>query len=77
MRTWVKEAAGVEEIARGGDKNAKKGLAQNIFGSNLTLQNRSARGDAREPWAALRAAPTSRHWVPKGRLELPRLVKGH
>ena len=60
MKTWVKEASGVEQIARGEDKNAKKVLAQKIFGSNLTLSHKIARGDAREPWAALRAAPTSR-----------------
>ena len=30
----------------------------------LTLSNKTARGDAREPWAALRAAPTSRNWEP-------------
>ncbi|KKR86253.1 MAG: hypothetical protein UU34_C0018G0014, partial [Candidatus Curtissbacteria bacterium GW2011_GWA1_41_11] len=44
----------------GEDKNAKKVLAGKIFGSNLTLSNNIARGDAREPWAALCAAPTSR-----------------
>ena len=60
MRNWIQEASQVDEIARGGDQNAKKVLAQNIFGSNLTLSHRIARGDAREPWAALRAAPTSR-----------------
>jgi site-specific DNA recombinase len=60
MRTWVKEASEATKIARGEDKNAKKVLAQKIFGSNLTLTHKIARGDAREPWAALRAAPTSR-----------------
>ena len=60
MRAWVKEASEAEQIARGEDKNAKKVLAGKIFGSNLTLFHKIARGDAREPWAALRAAPTSR-----------------
>ncbi len=60
MRQWVKEASEVEQIARGEDKTAKKVLALKIFGSNLTLSHKIARGDAREPWAALRAAPTSR-----------------
>ena len=60
MRKWIQEASGVEEIARGEDKNHKKVLAAKIFGSNLTLSDEIARGDAREPWAALRAAPTSR-----------------
>ena len=60
MRKWIIEASEVQEIARGEDKNAKKVLAGKIFGSNLTLSDEIARGDAREPWAALRAAPTSR-----------------
>ena len=60
MRQWIIEASETEKVARGEDKNAKKVLAQKIFGSNLTLSHRTARGDAREPWAALRAAPTSR-----------------
>ena len=62
MRKWIIEASEVEQIARGEDKNAKKVLAAKIFGSNLTLSRQIARGDAREPWAALCAAPTSRNW---------------
>ncbi len=64
MKTWVNEASGVDEVARGEDKNAKKVLALKIFGSNLTLSHKRARGDAREPWAALRAAPPTRGWEP-------------
>ena len=62
MRNWINEASEIPKVARGEDKIAKKVLAQKIFGSNLTLSHRTARGDAREPWAALRAAPTSRNW---------------
>ncbi len=39
MRTWVKEASEVEEIARGGDQNAKKVLALKIFGLRVTLSS--------------------------------------
>ncbi len=74
MKTWVKEASGVDEVARGEDKNAKKVLALKIFGSNLTLSHKIARGDAREPWAALRAAPTSRKIEPLVRIELTSTV---
>ncbi len=35
-----------------------------VFGENLTLTDKKARGDARQPWAALRAAPTSRKLEP-------------
>ncbi|MCX6792335.1 MAG: recombinase family protein, partial [Candidatus Gottesmanbacteria bacterium] len=34
MKQWIQEASTVEEIARGEDKNAKKVLAQKIFGSD-------------------------------------------
>ncbi len=71
MRTWVIDAASAANIARGNDLYQKKVLAQKIFGSNLTLNHKIARGNAREPWAALRAAPTSRNWVPPGGFEPP------
>ncbi len=35
-----------------------------FFGENLTLTDKKARGSALDLWAALRAAPTSRDWVP-------------
>ncbi|OGG12127.1 hypothetical protein A2Z00_02970 [Candidatus Gottesmanbacteria bacterium RBG_13_45_10] len=41
----------------------KKVLALIFFGF-LTLSHKIARGDAREPWAALCAAPTSREFEP-------------
>ncbi len=63
MRAWIKDAAGVANIASGDDLNAKKVLALNIFGSNLILKDKKADGEALNPWAALRAAPTSRSWV--------------
>lgn len=65
------EAAGAASVARGTDLNAKKALAVKIFRSNLSLSEKIVRGDALNPWAALRAAPTSRDWVPKRGLEPP------
>lgn len=63
MREWVKDAAGAANIAKGEDLNAKKVLSLKIFGSNLYLENKKAGGGALNPWAALRAAPTSCSWV--------------
>lgn len=62
MRFWINDASGVAKVSSETDLFAKKGLAQKIYGSNLTLTGKIARGDAREPWAALCAAPTSRNW---------------
>ena len=62
MRAWVKDAASAANIARGDDLDAKKVLLLKIFGSDLTLTDKKARGSAPDPWAALRAAPTTRSW---------------
>ena len=60
MKNWIIEAAGAANIASGKDLDAKKVLAQKIFGSNLFLSEKIARGYALIPWAALRAAPKFR-----------------
>ncbi len=69
MRTWVIEAADAPNIARGSDLSAKRVLLKKIFGSNLFLSNKIAYGEALNSWAALRAAPTSRNWVPPSGFE--------
>ena len=69
MRTWVKEAANAANIVRGDILNVKKVLALKIFGSNLIVENKRVDGEALSPWAALRAAPTSRDWEPKTGIE--------
>ena len=63
MKTWISDASDVASVARGNDLQQKKEYLKKAFGSNLRLTRQTARGDAREPWAALRAAPTSRNWV--------------
>ena len=60
MKEWIIEAAGAANIAKGENLEAKKVLAQKIFGSNLFLSDKIARGEALIPWAALRAAPKFR-----------------
>ncbi len=40
----------------------KKGYKRKFFGSYY-WENKKARGEALNPWAALCAAPTSRGWV--------------
>ncbi len=66
MKTWISDAADAASVARGKDLLKKKEYLKKAFGLNLRLTHQKARGSALEPWAALRAAPTSRNCV--GRL---------
>ena len=60
MREWITEAENAPKVARSIDLEAKKVLAQKVFGSNLYLENKTARGEGINQWSALRADPTSR-----------------
>ena len=59
MRVWINEAVNAAKIARDNDLFTKKVLALKIFGSNLVLENKKARGNAQNVWAAQSAAPRS------------------
>ena len=65
LKNWITDTSNVTNIAIGTDLFAKKVMAQKIYGSNLTLKNETARGEASGAWAALCAAPTSRNMVPR------------
>ena len=56
MRAWLKEASVLEEIAKSKDYPSKKYSLQKIFGSNLTLHAREARGVPQNQWFSLLAA---------------------
>ena len=64
LGNWIERASEVAKIANSHDFVAKKVLAKEIYGSNLILENRLARGKSLGAWAALRAAPTIRDLVP-------------
>ena len=53
MRAWLKEASVLEETAKSKDYPSKKSSLQKIFGSNLTLHAREARGTAKMHWLSL------------------------
>ena len=55
MRKWLKEASMLEEIAKSKDYPSKKSSLQKIFGSNLTLHAREARGIPHNHWFSLSA----------------------
>ena len=65
-REWIKDASRLDEIAKSEDLPSKKISLQKIFGSNLTLHAREARGNAHFPYAALRAAKFSDGEMPLG-----------
>ena len=64
MKIWISDTSSVASIARDTDLKQKGEFLKKAFGSNLRLTHQKARGSALEPWAALRAAPTSRNLVP-------------
>ena len=71
MREWINEAAKAAKIARDNDLFAKKVLASKIFGSNLVLENKKARGSAQNQWAAQSAAHNNVNKIPKSQLLAP------
>ena len=56
MRKWINEASTLDEIAKSKDLPSKKSSLQKIFGSNLTLHAREARGMPQNQWFSLLAA---------------------
>ena len=56
MRAWIKDASLLDEAAQSKDLPSKKSSLQKIFGSNLTLHAREARGVPQNQWFSLLAA---------------------
>ena len=64
LREFVNDASMLDGIAASGDLSSKKSSLQKIFGSNLTLHAREARGVAKPQWAALCAAKNNFPVIP-------------
>ena len=60
MKSWISEASSVDQIVSSNNKDDIKVLASKIFGSNITLENKTVRGDGQKSWSSLRSTPTSR-----------------
>ena len=56
MGKWINYAQNIEKIARDSNLLEKKVAAKEIFGLNLCLASRAARGEPQNQWAALGAA---------------------
>jgi len=59
VRSWIRDASTLDEIAEKEDLLLKKSSLQKIFGLNLSIHAREARGNPIPPYAALRAARIS------------------
>ena len=59
VREWIKDASRLDEIAKSKDLPSKKSSLQKVFGLNLSIHAREARGLPISPYAALRAARLS------------------
>ena len=59
MREWLIVASGLAEAAQSNDLPSRKSLLQKIFGSNLTLHSREARGMPENPWFFIRQAKSN------------------
>ncbi len=72
MRNWIKEAEMLDEIAQSNDLPSRKSYLQKIFGSNLTLYAREARGAPQNQWFFLHQTKSD---LSKSEL-IPSLVPG-
>lgn len=53
FQNWVETAKNAGEIAESGSLQEKRVLASKIFGSNLVLDRKKARGSCVKPWSLL------------------------
>ncbi len=56
MREWINEAQALSGIAQSQNAPSKKSSLQKVFGSNLTLHAREARGTPKNPWSFVSVA---------------------
>ena len=61
LREWIKDASMLDEIAQSENLSLKKSSLQKIFGSNLTLHTREARGTAKMHWLSLLGGKESQY----------------
>src|SRR3990167_9605507 len=59
VRNWIQDASRLDEIGKSKDIPSKKSPLQKVFGLNLRIHAREARGNPIPPYPALRAARIS------------------
>jgi hypothetical protein len=74
LREWINEAQTMRKIAQSEDLPLKKSSLQKIFGSNLTLHAREARGTAKMHWLSLPPTKESQYQNPSFLMSVPKVV---
>ena len=74
MRKWINEASMLDEIAKSKNLPSKKSSLQKIFGSNLTLHAREARGTAKMHWLSLLGGKESQYQNASFSMSVPKVV---
>ena len=59
FQSWILTAKNAGEIAVSGSLQEKRVLAKEVFGSNLVLDRKKARGSCLKPWSLLVENPSS------------------
>ena len=70
VRNWIQDASRLGEIAKSKDLPSKKSSLQKVFGLNLSIHAREARGNPISPYAALCAARSE-----SGESDLPLILE--
>ena len=70
FQNWILTARNAGEIAISGSLQEKRARAQKVFGSNLVLDCKKARGSCVKPWSALVENSLSGGMVPPPGIEL-------
>jgi hypothetical protein len=63
FKEWILTAKDAGQIALTGSLGDKRGLAKKVFGSNLVLDCKKARGCAEKPWSFLPENSSRIRWV--------------
>ena len=74
LREWINEAQTMREIAQSEDLPLKKSSLQKIFGSNLPLHAREARGTAKMHWLSLVGGKESQYENASFPMSVPKVV---
>ena len=69
FQNWILTAKDAGEIAISGSLQEKRVLAQKVFGSNLVLDCKKARGSCVKPWSLLLETSQTGGMVPRSGLE--------
>jgi site-specific DNA recombinase len=69
LQNWVETAKNMEKIIKTGSPMEKKTVAAQVFGSNLFLDSKKARGSSVKPWSFLLEKPLCGGVVPASGIE--------